>query len=230
VAERAEIDETPGVSTPETRYAKSDGVNVAYQVVGDGPFDLVLAPGSLSHVEVGWRVPTFARLLKGLAEFSRLIVFDKRGTGMSDRLDESMTFEQRMDDIRAVMDATGSERAALMGISEGAPMSILFAATYPERATALVLYGGFAKETWAHGYPLGTPVEEYEREATEAEANWGAPGWLEALASGALVEADQDEACALADVFRYSASPGAAAELTRSGMGATSPSTSRAPG
>ncbi len=213
-AERAEIDETPRVDRPETRYAKSGGVNVAYQVVGDGPFDLVFVPGWASHVELAWKVPSGARLLRGLAEFSRLIRFDKRGTGMSDRLTESMTFEQRMDDIRAVMDAVGSERAALMGISEGASMSILFAATYPQRATALVLCGGQAKTMSAPDYPLGSSVEG-EREAAEDEANWGKPGWLEALASGALVEADQDEAGAWADVFRYSVSPGAVAELDR---------------
>ncbi len=200
---------------PETRYAKSDGVNVAYQVVGEGPFDLVLAPGSVSHVELGWNVPSHARLLRGLAEFSRLILFDKRGTGMSDRLSESMTFEQRMDDIRAVMDAVGSQQAALVGQSEGAPMAVLFAATYPERATALVLYGGLAKTVWAADYPLGSSVDHHEREAAEDEANWGKPGWLETLVRDALVEVDQDEAGAWADVFRYSASPGSAAELDR---------------
>ena len=119
--------------TPKTRYAKSSGINIAYQVIGQAPLDLVYVPGWLSNVEMMWENPMLARFLRRLASFSRLIVFDKRGTGLSDRVAELPTLEQRMDDVRAVMDAVGSARAALFGHSEGACMCMLFAATYPER-------------------------------------------------------------------------------------------------
>jgi len=115
--------------SPETRYAKSGDVNIAYQVVGEGPLDLVLVPGWVSHVERVWEDPTFAAFLRRLASFSRLILLDRRGTGLSDRVSRLPTLEERMDDVRAVMDAAGSERAALFGISEGGPMCMLFAAT-----------------------------------------------------------------------------------------------------
>ncbi len=132
---------------PETKYAKSGDINIAYQVVGDGPLDLVWVSPFISHLECGWEDPSYARFFHRLASFSRLIMFDKRGTGLSDRVsvNELPTLEQRMDDVRAVMDAVGSERAALFGFSEGGPMSVLFAATYPERTSALLLYGSFAR-------------------------------------------------------------------------------------
>ena len=128
-----------GPVQPETRYAQSGDVSIAYQVTGEGPFDVVFVPGFVSHVELGWSTPPFSMLWPRLAAISRLIVFDKRGTGMSDRVAGAPSLETRMDDVRAVMDAVGSARAAILGISEGVPMSLLFAATYPERATALVL-------------------------------------------------------------------------------------------
>src|SRR3954447_16270692 len=126
---------------PITRYTKSGDVNIAYQVIGEGPLDLVYVPGWVSHLEVRWELPNYARLLERLSSFSRLILFDKRGTGLSDRvpLTELPTLEQRMDDVRAVMEAVGSEHAALVGVSEGGPLCSLFAATYPERTTALVM-------------------------------------------------------------------------------------------
>src|SRR5947207_14534267 len=132
---------------PETRYAKSGDLNIAYQVVGDGPFDLVYVPGWVSNVELHWEKPKPARLLERLASFSRLILFDKRGTGMSDRVsnDRLPTLEQRMDDVRSVLDAVGSQRAAVFGASEGGNLSILFAATHPERVHALVLQAVYAK-------------------------------------------------------------------------------------
>ncbi len=123
---------------PETRCAKSGDVHIAYQVTGVGPLDLVYVPGWVSHVEYQWEQPAYARALLRLASFSRLIVFDKRGTGLSDRVSEVASLEQRIDDARVVMDAVGSERAALFGVSEGGPMSLLFAATYPERTSAPV--------------------------------------------------------------------------------------------
>jgi pimeloyl-ACP methyl ester carboxylesterase len=133
--------------TPETSYARSGDVHIAYQVIGDGPVDLVLVSGWITHVELSWDEPLEAAFRRRLASFSRLIVFDKRGTGLSDRVpvDQLPILEERMDDVRAVMDAVGSERAALMGVSEGGPMSALFAATYPERTAALILYGSFAR-------------------------------------------------------------------------------------
>src|SRR5215213_8268765 len=130
---------------PETRYARSGDVHIAYQVVGDGPMDLVYVPGFVSHVEGWWEEPLCARFFQRLSSFSRLILFDKRGTGLSDREAGVPTLEQRMDHVRAVMEAAGSERAAVLGVSEGGPMSALFAATHPDRTTALVLYGTFAQ-------------------------------------------------------------------------------------
>ena len=130
---------------PTTRYAKSGDVHIAYQVVGEGPLDLVLVPGWVSHVENAWEEPSFARFLRRLTSFCRLILLDRRGTGLSDPVATLPTLEQRMDDVRAVMDAAGSEHATLFGISEGGPMCILFAATYPDRTAALVLYGTFAR-------------------------------------------------------------------------------------
>jgi len=130
--------------TPETRYALSGDVHIAYQVVGDGPVDLVFAPGWVSHVEHGWEEPSFAPFLERLASFSRLILLDRRGTGLSDPVRELPTLEQRMDDLRAVMDAAGSERAVLFGISESGPMSVLFAAAHPERTIGLLLCNTFA--------------------------------------------------------------------------------------
>ena len=138
---------------PETQYTQSGDVSIAYQVLGDSPLDLVVAPGFVSHLEQAWEDPSYSRFLQRLASFSRLILFDKRGTGLSDRITGIPTLEQRMDDIRAVMDAVGSKRAALFGISEGGSMGVLFAATYPERTTALVLYGSVARILWAPDYP-----------------------------------------------------------------------------
>src|SRR6266699_326891 len=136
---------------PETRYARSGEARIAYQVVGQGPLDLVFVPGFISNLEVHWEDAGYGHLLHRLAAFTRLILLDKRGTGLSDRVDPDHlpSLETRMDDVRAVMDAAGSGRAALLGASEGAPMSILFAATYPERTRALVLYGAYAHfHTW----------------------------------------------------------------------------------
>jgi pimeloyl-ACP methyl ester carboxylesterase len=145
---------------PEIRYAKSGDVNIAYQVVGDGPFDLVHVPPFVSNLELQWEAPDERRYFERLASFSRLITFDKRGTGLSDRVAVA-TLEERMDDLRAVMDAAGSERAAVYGGSEGGALSILFAATYPERVSALVLYGAYARLAWAPDYPDGVPEDAW---------------------------------------------------------------------
>jgi pimeloyl-ACP methyl ester carboxylesterase len=140
---------------PTTRYARSGDVHIAYQVVGEGPHDLVLVPGWVSHVEYAWEGPSFSHFLSRLASFSRLILLDRRGTGFSDRVAVLPTLERRMDDVRAVMDAAGSDRAALFGISEAGPMCLMFAATYPARTSALMLYGTFARMLRAPDYPMG---------------------------------------------------------------------------
>jgi class 3 adenylate cyclase/pimeloyl-ACP methyl ester carboxylesterase len=162
------------VAIPATRYAKTaDGVHIAYQVSGDGPVDLVFAPGTVSHVEVCWEYPKMARFLRRLASFSRLMVFDKRGTGLSDRVTDAASLEERMDDIRAVMDACSSERAVVLGASEGAPMAALFAATYPERTVALILYGGYAKGLPSDDYPWAPTREEQLAGVEEMSEHWG---------------------------------------------------------
>jgi class 3 adenylate cyclase len=147
------------IAQPKTRYARSGTVSIAYQVVGDGPIDLVYVPGFISHVELAWEMPPVVHMIQRLTSFARLIMFDKRGTGLSDPVVGAPTLEERIDDVRAVMEAAGSERAALMGVSEGVPMSILFAATHPELTTGLVLYGGMARSTEAPDYPWATPAE-----------------------------------------------------------------------
>src|SRR5262249_51244355 len=157
-----------------TRYAQSGGVNIAYRVVGDGPIDLVYVPGWVSHVELAWDLPDLAAGFERLASFSRLILFDKRGTGMSDPVpvNELPTLEQRMDDVRAVMDAVGSDRAAIFGASEGGIMSMLFAATYPERTTALCTFGSFAKRIWSSDYPWAPTPEERAKGFEFVERQW----------------------------------------------------------
>jgi pimeloyl-ACP methyl ester carboxylesterase len=200
---------------PETRYAKSGDVNIAYQVVGEGPIDLLYVPGWVSHVEESWEEPSLASFLSRLASFSRLILFDKRGTGLSDRVPEHElpTLEQRMDDVRAVLEAAGSERAALFGYSEGGPMCTLFAATYPERTQSLVLYGSFAKRLAAPDYPWGKDPVERDDEYVFVEREWGQ---VKELSHYAPSRAD-DEAFMqrMATYRRRSASPGAAVALMR---------------
>ena len=201
--------------TPKTQYVRSGDLHIAYQVVGDGPRDLVYVPGWISHVELAWEEPTLARFLHRLASFSRLILFDKRGTGLSDRVpnDKLPTLEERIDDLRAVMDAVGSERAAVFGFSEGGNLSALFAATYPERTTALVMFGTFAKRVWSPDYPWAPKPENREQQYELVEREWGE---LMDLKDYAPSKAD-DEAFLrrLATFFRRSASPGAAVALLR---------------
>ena len=160
------------IDRPVTHYARSGDVNIAYQVVGEGPFDLVYVPGAVSHVDLLWDDPDRAGYYGRLASFCRLIVLDKRGTGASDpgRVGD---LETRIDDVRAVMDAVGSVRAAVMGVSEGGPMSLLFAATHPARVAALILYGSLPRFTWAPDFPWGTPIEEYRREVEHEVRFWG---------------------------------------------------------
>jgi pimeloyl-ACP methyl ester carboxylesterase len=162
---------------PNTRYAKSGNVHVAYQVFGNGDIDLVFFPGFVSNIEVNWEEPHFARWLRKLASFARVITFDKRGTGLSDRLDVLPTMDERMDDVRAVMDAAGSERAAIFGLSEGGSLATLFAAHYPERCRALVLWGAFAK--FSSAFPTAESVQRFFE---YVEADWGTGGNIGAWA------------------------------------------------
>jgi pimeloyl-ACP methyl ester carboxylesterase len=160
---------------PQTQYAKSGDVHIAYQVLGQGPFDLILVPGWISHLDLQWEQEGIARFLERLASFSRVIIFDKRGTGLSDRVAEKAlpTLEQRMDDVRAVMDSVGSTRAAVLGYSEGGPMSALFAATYPERTSALVMYGSYARWTRTDDYPWAMSAAEHAAAMVPFEKRWG---------------------------------------------------------
>jgi pimeloyl-ACP methyl ester carboxylesterase len=200
---------------PETFYARSGSVNIAYQVVGDGPIDLVFVMGWVSHLEYFWAEPSFARFLRRLASFSRLILFDKRGTGLSDRvpLNALPTLEQRMEDVHAVMDAVGCERAAICGVSEGGPMSALFAATYPERTLALTMIGTYARRLRDVDYPWGPTAEQRELYLEEIERNWGGPVGIEERAPS--VAKDPAFRKWWATYLRMGASPGAARALTK---------------
>src|SRR6201998_4465184 len=144
---------------PQIGYAHSGGVNIAYQVLGEGPRDIVYVPGWISNIEVYWEEPALARFFTRLASFSRLILFDKRGTGLSDRVADMPSLEVRIDDVRAVMDAVRSEQAALFGTSEGGPMCALFSASHPQRASALIMHGSFPRRTRAPDFPWG-PTEQ----------------------------------------------------------------------
>ena len=193
---------------PMTRYAKSGDVHIAYQVAGEGPFDLVLVPGWVSHVENAWEEPSFARFLHRLTSFCRLILLDRRGTGLSDPVATSPTLEQRMDDVRAVMDSAGSERAALFGISEGGPMCILFAATYPNRTSALVLYGTFARGLSAPEYPWGITPTQMERLLARIDREWGT-GITAKLFARSIAQ-DEQHVQSWGRFERLAVSPGAA--------------------
>ncbi len=152
---------------PETKYAKSGDVQVAYQVTGEGPIDLVVAPGTVSHLDLAWEWPSSALRIERLSAFSRLIRFDKRGTGMSDRPTYAATLEERIDDIRAVMDAANSQQAVIYGVSEGGSMACLFGATYPSRTRGIILWGTQARWTKTDDYPWGLTREENERVIAE---------------------------------------------------------------
>src|SRR5262249_33001498 len=198
---------------PKTRYAKNGSVSIAYQVFGQGPLDFVYVPGWISHVEYTWEHPAYAHFLERLGTFTRVIMFDKRGTGMSDRDVGFPTLEERMDDVRAVMDAVGSHRAALLGTSEGGNMSILFAATYPERVAALVVFSIFAKRIWSPDYPWAPTPEEREAWYRLLEQDWGGVTDLATLSPSSA--ADPAFAEWWATFLRMGASPGAALTLAR---------------
>ena len=201
---------------PTTQYVTNDDLSIAYQVFGEGDRDLVYVPGWISNIELMWDDPVLASILRRLGTFARVITFDKRGTGMSDRVPNNQLpgLEQRMDDVRAVMDAAGSEKATLFGHSEGGSMATLFAATYPARTEGLILASTYAKRTRSEDYPWAPATEDREAEIRETEENWGDPN---ALPRYVLGERGTDSAFRdwVARYFRMSASPKAAAQLLR---------------
>lgn len=158
---------------PETHYARHDGINIAYQVTGEGTVDLVFVPGWVSHVEYAWEEPSFAPFLERMSRFSRLILLDRRGTGLSDPVDHLPTLDERMDDLRAVLDEVGSERAFLFGISESGPMCILFAATHPGRTAGLVLCNTFAAGLYSDDYPWALRATQWDEFLQHLETEWG---------------------------------------------------------
>ncbi len=193
---------------PETHYAKSGDLHVAYQVFGDGPVDLIYAPGFISHLEIYWEEPTIARWLERLGSFCRVVMFDKRGTGMSDRVRDLPSMDDRMDDVRMVMDAVGIEKAAVFGLSEGGSMAMMFAASHPDRCHSLTLYGSFAKfSSW-----IGTD-EEFDGLIDYIDNQWGSG------ASMPLFAPSRQDDAALQTWWgrfeRLAASPSAAIELMR---------------
>jgi class 3 adenylate cyclase len=202
------------VEPPETRYTQAGDVNIAYQVVGEGPLDLVFIPSLTHHIELVWENPVQAQFFRRLASLGRLLLFDKRGSGMSDRVDGA-TLEERMDDIRAVMDAAGSERAVLCGLGEGGPLCALFAATYPERTTALVLIHTGARMVRSPDLPWLPTRAEREREIAEVVRGWADPEVVaERFAQGSPSATDEQRR-AFARVMRFSVSPGSAAAYLR---------------
>jgi len=200
---------------PRVRYAHSGHVNIAYQVVGSGPIDLVFVMGWVSHLECVWNDPSFARFLSRLSSIARLIMFDKRGTGLSDPVpvSELPSLDQRLDDVRAVMEAAGSERAVLMGVSEGGPLCSLFAATYPERTEALVMIGSYARRLRADDYPWGPTPEEHLQFCDTIIRDWGGPVGIEERAPS--LANDPAFRSWWSSYLRLGASPGAAVALTR---------------
>jgi len=200
---------------PKTHYARNGDVNIAYQTVGEGEIDIVFVMGWVSHLEFFWEEPHFAAFLDRLASFSRLILFDKRGTGLSDHVpvSELPTLEQRMEDVHAVMDAVGSERAVLIGVSEGGPMCSLFAATYPERTLALVMIGTYAKRIWDEDYPWAPTEVQREAFFELMQRDWGKAVGIEERAP--TLAGDEDFRQWWATYLRMGASPGAAVALTK---------------
>jgi pimeloyl-ACP methyl ester carboxylesterase len=195
----------------ETRYADSDGVSIAYQVHGEGPLDLVFVPGFVSHVELFWDDPSVARFLRRLASFARVVIYDKRGQGLSDRTGRPPTLEDSMDDLAAVVEAAGCERPAIFGISEGGPMSTLYAATHPDRVAALVLYGTYARILEAPDFPHGIPEEGLARWGDVVKRDWGGAVGVELWAPSA--KGDPNFERWWSRVLRYGTSPAGAVAL-----------------
>jgi pimeloyl-ACP methyl ester carboxylesterase len=202
------------METPDTHYATSGDVSIAYQVMGSGPFDVVWVQGFVSNVELAWQQPTLAAFNRGLAGICRLIRFDKRGTGMSDRVGVA-TLETRMDDVRAVMDAAGSSRAGLLGSSEGGPLSLLFAASYPGRTLALMLWSSFARYAWAPDVPWGLSEKELRDELDDTLRSWNDLELMVKMVEASAPNIDRQSKLALGALWRQSASPRDVEALTR---------------
>jgi class 3 adenylate cyclase/pimeloyl-ACP methyl ester carboxylesterase len=204
------------VQIPDVEYARSGDVSIAYQVIGDGPLDLLVIP-FINNLEYAWAHPLWPRVYERLTAFSRLIMFDKRGTGLSDRFGELPTLEVRMDDLRAVLDEVGSDRAALIGFGEGNHLAALFAATYPERTSALVLYNPVARYISAADYPWGQTKEEWSRLVERVGENWGKQAFFDDMlrSMDPILAEDAEFRRWHAALFRLSASPGSAAVFYR---------------
>jgi pimeloyl-ACP methyl ester carboxylesterase len=200
---------------PETRYAQSGAVNIAYQVFGEGPFDLVVTPGFVSNVDLMWDDPLNARYWRRLASFARVITFDKRGTGLSDRVADIPPLIERVDDLRAVMDAAGVDRAGLMGVSEGGPLSVQFATTYPARTRALILYGADVRTLSAPDFPWGTPEADYDADVERILHTWGSDASESIPIFAPSMVGDPAFVASLTRLLRASASPAAAVALSR---------------
>jgi pimeloyl-ACP methyl ester carboxylesterase len=201
-----------------TRYARSGGVNIAFQVVGEGPPDLIWLPSMTHHVELAWESPAHVRLFSRLSAVARLLVFDKRGTGMSDRLGGAETLERRMDDIRMVMDAAGSERAVICGLGESGPLCVLFAATYPDRTLALVLVNSTPRFIRAPDMPWLQSRGQMEQRAEAIELHWGETAFHEEIARESNPSISEEDRPGFMRVFRLSVSPGAAAAYMRANL------------
>ena len=208
------------MSRPEVRYAKSGDVHIAYQVYGGGPINLVYAPGSITHLDYRWEQPGSRRFFEALGSFARVAIFDKRGTGRSDRDTGIPTFEENMDDIRAVMDAANFPDAVLFGMSGGVAMSVLFAASNPSRTKRLILFGGEAKGTWDPDYPWATTKEQWEKGFERTERIWGTEEWVERRVSSLTPSRVGDAAFTrwMGDLSRMGGSPGVALALSKSEM------------
>ncbi|HYP56061.1 MAG TPA: alpha/beta fold hydrolase, partial [Solirubrobacterales bacterium] len=194
-----------------TRYANSDGLSIAYKALGDGALDVVFVPGFVHHVDVFWEQPAARRFIRRLTSFARLIVFDKRGQGLSDRPSDPPTLEDSMGDLLAVMEAAGCVRPAILGVSEGGPMSMLFAATYPERVASLALYGTFARMVNGPGFDLGVPPEALDRWSAKMRREWGGPVGIETWAPSAAGDAEFEGWWAR--LLRQGTSPAGATDL-----------------
>ncbi len=204
----------------EIRYAKSGDVHVAYQTVGNGPVDLVLGSSGISQLEVMMEEPSLARLYSSIAEFARLVLFDKRGVGLSDRNVGIPTLEERMDDIRAILDAIGSQRAVLFGTMDGTPLSILYAASYPQKTVALILWGGQARSLWAPDYPWAKTRDEWERDILRDEDEWGSDPHIERMIATLAPSRTGDPVFKrwISRRIRYGASPAEGSALSRMNM------------
>jgi class 3 adenylate cyclase/alpha-beta hydrolase superfamily lysophospholipase len=206
------------VEIPETRYARSGEVSIAYQAFGEGPPDVIWVSGVISNVEYQWAEPRFASFLRRMGTFGRIIRFDKRGTGLSDSVGGVPTLEQRMDDVRAVLDDAGSERAVVLGAVEGGPIAMLFAAMYPERTIGLVLYGSWVKTVWAPDFPWAPRFEDWVKAIDEAARGWGTRAYCDEASAKLTPTADEDFRRFWGAYMRFGASPAAAAALMRMNM------------